>query len=191
VGEPLETSRAKQLAALDPHCQRFIARSPFLLLGTADASGRCDVSPKGDTPGFALVLDEHTLVIPDRPGNRRVDSLANIVRNPQVGLLFVIPGVEETLRVNGRASLVRDPELLERLAFNGKRPLLAIVVRVEEAFLHCARSFKRAHLWEPQTWLARSELPTLAQMIMDQTRTQSCTLEELEQRIDHSYRNLY
>jgi len=122
LGEPSEVARTKQRPALDRHSRAFIERSPFVALGTADAQGRCDVAPKGDAPGFVRVLDDHTLVIPDRPGNRRFDSLANLIANPRVGLLFLIPGVEETLRVNGRARLVRDPVLLDRLAMNGKQP---------------------------------------------------------------------
>ncbi len=191
VGTPSVVALQKQLPALDVHCRAFIARSPFLLLGTSSPAGDCDVSPKGDGPGFVLVLDDNTLVIPDRPGNRRVDSLTNIVENPHVGLLFLSPGVDETLRVNGTAVISRDPELLERLEFNGKRPLLAIVVTVQEAFLHCARSFKRAHLWEPAEWQPRAELPSLARIIMDQTQTTECSLEELESKIEDSNRNLY
>jgi PPOX class probable FMN-dependent enzyme len=191
VGQPSEVAVRKQIPTLDAHCMAFIARSPFLLLGTSSASGACDVSPKGDAPGFALALDERTLVIPDRPGNRRIDSLSNIMDNPRVGLLFLIPGVEETLRVNGRAVISRAPDLLDRTAMNGKRPLLAIVVQVEEAYLHCARSFKRAKLWEPGAHIERAELPSLAAMIMDQAQPTSCTLDELEARIEDSNRNLY
>ena len=130
VGAPSERAVKKQLAALDVHCRSFIAKSPFVLLGTAGPDGRCDVSPKGDRAGFVLVLDEETLVIPDRPGNKRLDSLQNIVTNPHVGLLFLIPRMDETLRVNGTAELVRDDDLLDRLAVEGKRPLLGIVVHV-------------------------------------------------------------
>jgi len=191
VGQPSEVAVRKQLSALDAHCTAYIARSPFLLLGTASASGTCDVSPKGDSPGFVQVLDERTLVIPDRPGNRRIDSLSNIMDNSRVGLLFLIPGVEETLRVNGRAVISRAPDLLDRTAMNGKRPLLAIVVQVEEAFLHCARSFKRAGLWDPEHRTQRAELPSLAAMIMDQAQPTSCTLDELEALVEHSNRNLY
>jgi uncharacterized protein len=191
VGYPSEVAVRKQLSTLDSHCTAFIARSPFLLLGTSSASGNCDVSPKGDLPGFVLVLDERTLVIPDRPGNRRIDSLSNITDNSRVGLLFLIPGVEETLRVNGRAVLSRAPDLLDRTAMNGKRPVLAIVVHVEEAFLHCARSFKRARLWDAEHRIKRSELPSLAAMIMDQAQPTECTLDELEARVEDSNRNLY
>jgi uncharacterized protein len=170
VGTPSERAVKKQLAALDRHCRAFIERSPFVLLGTSGTDGRCDVSPKGDRPGFVHILDDHTLVIPDRPGNRRVDSLQNILGNPYVGLLFMIPGMDETLRVNGTAELVRDEELLVSLAVDGKRPLLGIVVHIEETFLHCARSFLRAQLWDPEHYMPRDQLPSLARMITDQTR---------------------
>ena len=144
LGQPSELVIKKQLPALDHTLPRLHRASPFVLLGTADADGHCDVSPRGDAPGFVLVLDERTLVIPDRPGNRRIDSLRNIVQNGAVGLLFMIPGVEETLRVNGRACIVRDADLLARLEARGKVPTLAIVVEVEEAFLHCAKALKRS-----------------------------------------------
>src|SRR5689334_23365886 len=144
LGHPSELVIKKQLPALDRHCRNYIALSPFMLLGTANAAGDCDVSPRGDAPGFVAVLDDKYIAIPDRPGNRRIDSLRNIVQNGKVGLLFMIPGVEETLRINGRACLTREPALLERLTARGKVPTLAIGVEVEEAFLHCAKAFKRS-----------------------------------------------
>ena len=170
LGYPTERAVQKQLSALDKHCRAFIARSPFVVLSTSNARGGCDASPKGDRPGFVLVQDEHTLVIPDRPGNRRADSLLNILDNPHVGLLFLIPGMGETLRVNGTASLVRDPTLLDELAVDGKRPQLAIVVKVEESFLHCAKALIRSRLWDPERFMPRCEMPSLAQMIQDQIR---------------------
>lgn len=170
VGSPSERAVRKQLASLDAHCRAFIEHSPFLLLGTSGLDGRCDVSPKGDGPGFVLVEDDTTLVIPDRPGNRRFDSLQNIMHNPHVGLLFLIPGMDETLRVNGTAELVRDTDLLQRMAVDRKLPVLAIVVQVEEAFLHCGRSSLRAQVWDPSRRIARSEMPSLSRMIADQTR---------------------
>src|SRR5438093_1779696 len=180
VGEPSERAVKKQIGRLDEHCRSIIAASPFMLLGTASAAGWCDVSPKGDAPGFAAVLGERTLAIPDRPGNKRLDSLKNIVENPRVGLLFIVPGKGETLRVNGRATIVRDPALLARLAFEGKQPLVAIVVAVEEAFAHCSKAFIRSHLWEPERWPDSSALPSIAQMVMDHARPTDVTLEELE-----------
>src|SRR6266542_6641611 len=132
LGYPSERALLKQQGTLDEHSRAFIARSPFLLLATANAAGQCDVSPKGDMPGFVLVLDDQHLVIPDRPGNKRLDGLRNLLANPHVGLIFIVPGREETLRVNGRASIVRDEELLERMVVMDKRPVVAIVVEVEE-----------------------------------------------------------
>ena len=183
LGHPNELSLGKEIYALDEHCRNFIARSPFLLIGTANANGKGDVSPKGDPAGFVQVLDDHTLVIPDRPGNRRADSLVNLIENPQVGLLFLVPGVEETLRVNGTATIVQDEELLARMEVQGKTPQLGIVVEVREAFLHCAKAFKRSHLWDAESQIERSELPSLAKMVVDHTKTESCTLEEMEEYI--------
>ncbi|HEY3107946.1 MAG TPA: pyridoxamine 5'-phosphate oxidase family protein [Chloroflexota bacterium] len=188
VGEPTERAVNKQIDRLDEHCRSIIAASPFMLLGTASATGWCDVSPKGDAPGFVRVLDERTLAIPDRPGNKRLDSLRNIVQNPRVGLLFVVPGKGETLRVNGRATIVRDEPLLASLAFEGKRPLLAVVVEVEEAFAHCSKAFIRSHLWQPESWPDSSALPSIAQMVMDHARPTDLTLEELEAATAEAYR---
>lgn len=159
----------KSLPALDRHATAFIARSPFLCLGTQSPDGRADVSPRGDPAGFVRVLDPRTLAIPDRPGNNRLDSLANIVANPTVGLLFLIPGFDETLRVNGQARLVTDPGLLATLQVNGRIPTLAIVVEVAEVFLHCAKALRRSRLWDPAAVQARQEMPSLMQMLLDQT----------------------
>jgi PPOX class probable FMN-dependent enzyme len=173
---------------LDRHCRAFIARSPFLLIGTANTSGQCDVSPRGDAPGFVLALDDQTLAIPDRPGNRRIDSLCNIVAHGGIGLLFMVPGVEETLRINGRAGIVRDADLLTRLQANGKTPELAIVVAIEEAFLQCPKARKRTRLWDATTWPERSALPTLAQMLHDQVPMPDVTVEELDEAFEQGYR---
>jgi PPOX class probable FMN-dependent enzyme len=187
VGEPSEVARRKQIAVLDRHCRDFIARSPFLLLATSDAAGRCDVSPKGDAAGFVLVLDERRLVIPDRPGNRRLDGMRNILANPHVGLIFLVPRRGETLRVNGRAWVVRDEELLDRLAARGKRPGLAIGVEVEEVFMHCAKAFVRSRLWEPAHWPDLDGLSCAAQMLLDHARPDGMTLEQMERRLQHGY----
>ena len=188
VGEPSERAVKKQIDRLDDHCRAIVAASPFMLLGTASAAGWCDVSPKGDAPGFVRVLDERTLAIPDRPGNKRLDSLMNIVENPRVGLLFMVPGKGETLRVNGRASIVRDRELLGSLAHEGKEPVLAIVVEVEEAFAHCSKAFIRSHLWQPETWPDQAGLPSIARMMMDHAKPEGVTLEELEAQTAEAYR---
>jgi PPOX class probable FMN-dependent enzyme len=187
VGEPSELARKKQLDHLDAHCRAFIAHAPFLLLATADATGRCDVSPKGDAPGFVQVLDDHHLVIPDRPGNKRIDGMRNILENPHVGVIFLVPNKEETLRVNGRAAITRDPALLARMEVGGKRPLLAIGVEVEEVFMHCAKAFRRGGLWQPEKWPDITTMATAACMLFDQTKPEGKTLADIERLLDFSY----
>jgi len=157
----------KTLSALDRHCLAFIERSPFVLIASSNAEGRMDISPKGDAPGFVRVLDEHTLAIPDRPGNQRFDTFRNLFESPRVGLIFLIPGKRETLRISGKAEVVRDSELLTTLAANGRVPALAIAVHVDEAFFHCAKCIIRSHLWQPEQWPPLEGLPTLAQAMKD------------------------
>ena len=168
---PAQTELAanKCLGALDAHAQDFIRRAPFVCIGTQSADHRADVSPRGDPAGFVRVLDPQTLAIPDRPGNNRLDTLVNILANPNVGLLFIIPGFDDTLRVNGRASLMTDPALLAPMAINGRVPRLAIVITVAEVFLHCAKAFRRSHLWDPAHLQDRSTMPSLSKIILDQT----------------------
>ena len=189
-GEPSEVARRKEIPALDVHARTFIARSPFLLLGTAGADGRCDVSPKGDAPGFVRVLDDHHLLVPDRPGNKRLDGMRNILVNPHVGLIFLVPGNDFTLRVNGRAAISRDPALLSSLTAQGKMPILAIGVEVEEVFLHCARSFRRGRLWDQASWPGADALPSMPCMLYDQTGG-AMSLEALEARNAQSLVSLY
>ena len=164
---PLERALRKELDHLDEHCRRFISLSPFMLIASADAHGACDVSPKGGPPGFVRVLDERTLLIPDATGNRRLDSLQNMLQNPQVGLLFLIPRMGETLRASGRVSLTRDPDLLEGLQTGGKPPKLALIVAIEQAYLHCAKCIIRAGLWRTETWPASEALPSGAEILSD------------------------
>lgn len=159
----------KSLRSLDPHAQEFIRRSPFLTIGTQNREGRADVSPRGDPAGFVKVLDDTTLAIPDRPGNNSLDTLSNILANPNVGLLFLVPGFDDTLRVNGTARLSTDPDLLQTMSVNDRTPTLAIVVQVGEVFLHCAKAFRRSRLWDPDARQDRKEMPTLLKMILDQT----------------------
>ena len=187
LGTPSELVLKKQITALDGHCRTFIALAPFVAVATADAAGRADVSPRGDAPGFVQVLDDYRLAIPERPGNRRADTLRNVLQTGRVGLLFIIPGFEETLRVNGRAWLTRDAALLERMTARGKMPPLAIGVAVEEAFLHCAKAFKRSRLWEADSWPSREALPSLASMLLDQAGPCDVTLDELERQVADSY----
>ena len=183
---PLERSLRKSLTKLDAHMRHFISLSPFLCLGTSGDGGG-DVTPRGDSPGFVHVLDDQTLLIPDWPGNNRLDSLTNVVANPNVGLLFLIPGVNETLRVNGVAEISMEPVLLERWTVNGKHPRSAMRVTVREAYLHCAKALMRSKLWEDDYRIERKELPTYAQMLKDQgVTTQS--VDELQAAIDESYR---
>lgn len=179
-GEPTERAVLKEHAALDEHCRAFIARSPFVLIATSGAKGRCDVSPKGDAPGFVHVLDATHLAIPDRPGNRRFDGMTNLLENPHVGLIFLVPGREDTLRVNGRAWIVRDADLLERMAVQGKRPQLAIGVDVEEAFMHCAKAFKRSGLWETDRWPDVTALPSPHRILYDHAPKKDQPFEEYE-----------
>ena len=159
----------KQRHTLGPNAREFIRRSPFFCIGTQGNEGRADVSPRGDAAGFVRILDDSTLAIPDRPGNNRLDTLDNIIANPSVGLLFLIPGYDETLRVNGRARLTTQRDLLEEMAVGERLPKLAIVVEVDEVFLHCAKAFRRSHLWDPGSRQDRSEMPSLMQMILDDT----------------------
>jgi len=178
MGTPSERAIKKESATVDEASRRFIEHSPFLLLATSNSAGQCDVSPKGDAPGFVHVLDERHLVIPDRPGNKRLDGMRNLLDNPHVGLIFLIPGREETLRVNGRASIIRDEDILASLAARDKRPLVAIGVEVEECFLHCPKAFRRSKLWEPAEWPDRSVLPSMACVLYEKLQPAGKTLEE-------------
>ena len=176
---------------LDQHAREFIRRAPFLCLGTQGPEGRADVSPRGDPAGFVRVLSDRQLAIPERPGNNRLDSLSNILANPSVGLLFIIPGFDDTLRVNGRASLVRDPALLESMRVNGRAPALAIVVEVAEVFLHCAKAFRRSRLWDPEAFRDRREMPSLAKMILDQTGgapESDAEMRRIDEDLEEEYR---
>lgn len=165
--EPHDVVVAKTLHKLDKHCGTFIARSPFMIIASSDTQGNVDVSPKGDPEGFVKILDEHTLAIPDRPGNHRADTMNNILQNPKVGLFFVIPGKTEQLRVSGTARIVRDADLLNSMAIREKAPALAIVVNVEEAFFHCSKCMVRSKLWQPEHWPSLEGLPRLADTMVD------------------------
>lgn len=160
---------SKVQTSLDKYACAFIVRSPFLCIGTQNPDGRADVSPRGDPVGFVKILDSKTLAIPDRPGNNRLDTLVNITANPCVGLLFLIPGFEETLRVNGQASLATDPAVLSEMIVNDRTPSLAIIVKVSEVFLHCAKAFRRSKLWSSASLQSRGDMPSLSKMILDQT----------------------
>jgi uncharacterized protein len=160
LGEPADVVRAKVADSLNELTRQFVDRSPFALVATSAPDGTCDVSPRGDPAGFVKVLDERTLLLPERPGNRLADTLRNVLRNPHVGLLFVIPGIGDTLRVNGRATIVTDLELLEPCAVEGKVPKLGLLIEVDEVFTHCSKAFLRSQLWDPERYVDRSELPS-------------------------------
>lgn len=185
---PNEGAVRKELKALDFHCRGFIARSPFVLIGSSDAEGNGDVTPKGDKPGFVAVLDHTTIAIPDRPGNNRLDTLENILRNPAVGLLFLIPGMNETLRVNGDAKITADDALRERLAVEGRAPVSVIVVTVKGAYMHCAKAFMRSELWTPQSWMDRSTLPSLGTILKDQLKLAD-SAAKTDQWLDQVYKD--
>jgi uncharacterized protein len=157
------------MSKLDRHSLNFIAKSPFLTIATANKDGKADVSPRGDPPGFVKPLDARTLIIPDRPGNNRLDTMVNIVENPNVALLLFIPGLEDTLRVAGRARIIKDEALLSRCAVNGRVPKVAIAVEIDEIFFHCAKALKRSHFWGPENRVDKAEMPSLARIILDQT----------------------
>jgi uncharacterized protein len=180
---PGERAVKKQLSSLDRHCRRFIELSPFLVLATTGATGMMDASPRGGVPGFVKVRDERTLLVPDAPGNNRLDSLENVLATGRAGLLFLVPGVDETLRVNGSAVLSRAADDLA-LCTDDRRVKVVVRVSVQEAYLHCAKALMRSHLWNPESQVDRSLLPTLGQMLNDQTGIQAPaeTQEEMIKR---------
>ena len=187
IGPPSELVIRKQLTCLDEHMQTFINESPFFLLGTAGADGKCDVSPRGDPPPVARVVDSETLVIPERNGNRRSDSLRNIIETGRVGLLFLIPGQGETLRINGRACVFQDGALLASMSVRGRQPVVGIGVEPEECYFQCAKALIRSRLWESSSQHRDSSLPCYAQILIDQTKIEGETVESLNQRIEESY----
>jgi PPOX class probable FMN-dependent enzyme len=164
---PTERAVRKELDRLDRHCRRFIALSPFLVMATADANGRLDATPRGGDPGFVEVADDRTLLLPDRPGNNRLDSLTNLTERPDVGLLFMIPGVDETLRVNGAAELRTDADLVQRFQVGRRPPAIVLQITVRQAYLHCAKALMRSRLWDPAARIDRAELPTMGEMMRD------------------------
>lgn len=174
---PAQLNLDKELRYLDGHCRAFIAHAPFAVLGTSDGDGRVDTSPKGGPPGFVTVLDDRTLAIPDMNGNNRIDSLRNIVRCPGVSLLFLIPGIGETLRVVGRAEVSTDPGVLERCHIDDLKPNVAIVVEVTTAYIHCAKALRRSGLWDPDRWPDTSDMASPACMFRDHMRLPGAVAE--------------
>ncbi|MEU0794275.1 MSMEG_1061 family FMN-dependent PPOX-type flavoprotein [Amycolatopsis sp. NPDC005961] len=190
LGAPEEMIEGKKLDHVDKHARRFIAHAPFLALATADATGRTDCSPRGDYPGFVKVLDEHTLALPDRPGNKIADSFRNIAENDGVGLMFLIPGMREVLRVNGSAYVTDDPDVLARMRTEAKAPMLAIIVEVAEAYFHCGRALLRSRLWDPASQALAAEMPSAGEIVTDQLRV-AVDPAVFDQILEDSYRKLY
>ncbi len=178
LGEPMQRALEKDRASFSPEHRSWLAASPFCLVATSDASGRCDVSPKGDPAGFGLVVDDTTLAIPERPGNKRADGFANILQNPHVGLIFFIPGRGDTLRVNGRAKLLADAPYADQMIVKGHKPVVILEVDVEQIFFHCSKAFLRSSLWKPETW-APEAVPSRAVIAKSLERPDD-SMEELE-----------
>nr|WP_228531424.1 pyridoxamine 5'-phosphate oxidase family protein [Micromonospora sp. ANENR4] len=185
IGTPMPRAAAKDRRTLHERDREWLAASPFCLIATAGADGTCDVSPKGDPPGFALVLDDTTIAIPERPGNRRADGYRNILANPHVGLIFLIPGRTDTLRINGRARLISDAPWFADMEVKGHRPLLAVEVAIEQIFYHCAKAFLRSELWQPETWQP-DVLPTRARLIKE-VEAPAESLADLERHYGPAY----
>jgi len=183
----------KCLDHIHEHARTFIERSPFMLIGSQSADGHADVTPRGDPAGFVKVLDDNkTLLIPDRPGNNRIDTLRNLVSNPRIGLIFLIPGFDETMRVNGQAQLTRDPELLMSMAVKGRVPKIAIAVRVEEVYIHCAKAIRRAKIWDQSAYQERSEFPSMAKVMLDHTYgapDDPDVMKQIDDNMDAFYRD--
>ncbi|WP_342552444.1 MSMEG_1061 family FMN-dependent PPOX-type flavoprotein [Paenibacillus sp. FSL R7-0652] len=165
VGESSERVRNKVIPFVDSHVKKFIAKSPLFFLSTSDQNGKCDVSPRGGDPGFVHVMDPYRLVYPERPGNRRIDSLLNILSDPGVGMLFAIPGLNEVLRINGTACITKDEEFIAGMNWSGKTIGAAVIVEVEECFIHCPRAFSQAGLWDTETWANSEDLPSVSELL--------------------------
>jgi hypothetical protein len=191
TGGPSERAVMKERGRLDDQSRAFIGLSPFLLLATSGADGTCDVSPKGDAPGFVHVVDDERLVIPERNGNKRMDSMKNLLTNSHIGLLFVVPGLDYTLRINGRAWITRDPQLLDSMTAHGVVPKLAVGVEVQQAYFHCVKSFRRSGLWAHATWPSADALPSYACTVFNQIKPANGTVDDWEQQIKESDAKLY
>ena len=185
---PAETTQQKVLGAIDQHARTFIDASPFVLIGTTSTDGSGDVSPKGGPAGFVVVLDDHRLAIPDLAGNNLLDSITNIVNGSGIGLLFIVPGVDETLRVNGHAYLTTDPAVLDACAVRDRRPKAAIGVTVTQQYMHCAKAFRRSELWSADSWPDRAALPSLGCILRDQISAISeLSAESIDENLELSY----
>jgi PPOX class probable FMN-dependent enzyme len=188
LGAPTERSVAKVVQVIDEHARRFIAHAPFVFIASAGPDGMLDISPKGDPAGFVKVLDERTLAVPDRPGNRRLDTYRNVLSNPNVGLIFVIPGVTYTLRMAGKAIIVRDAELREVMAVNRKLPEHILVIEISHVLSHCPKCMVRSGMWQPEAWPDTSNLPSFAEMLVAHAKLAD-TVEEMQAIIDTGTRD--
>lgn len=186
--EPHDIAVKKVLAELDKHSRHFIELSPFLVLSTVRADGYCDASPRGDAPGFVRILDDNNLFLPDRPGNNRLDSLTNILKNPGIGVLFMIPGLEETLRVNGNATIVSDIGLLETSIVKGKTPKSGLKIDINEVYIHCGKSIRRSKIWDTETHIKKGVYPSIGKLIADQGAAPGRSVEELDKDEEEGYR---
>jgi PPOX class probable FMN-dependent enzyme len=189
LGFPSVLVQNKAIEYLDPHCISFISKSPMIFISTSSQDGKCDVSPRGDEAGFVHVIDKTHLIIPERPGNRRLDSMLNILNNPHAGIIFIIPGLKETLRVNGSACITRDPELLSSLSARGKTPHLAIGLKVEECYIHCAKAFMRSNLWNQDYWIDKLDKPDISRVVSDHARLKEFDRDKVAEALMDSYSN--
>lgn len=190
-GDAHRVTYDKSIDFIDEHIRQFLALSTFLTIASIDAEGRMDVSPKGDPPGFVKVIDDHTIAIPDRPGNRRADTHTNVLQNPAVALICFVPGMDETMRMNGTASLTTDPELLATMKVNGHIPEVALLVHVEEAFIHCGKAPKRGRLWDPEARIDRSIYPKLGDVVFDHGKAErhGVTRDAMREMAQDDYEN--
>lgn len=190
-GKPSQMMLDVKMTKLDAQAKAFLQLSPFALIGTHDAKGKTDVSPRGDHPGFALVLDDETIVIAERLGNRLADSMKNILETGEIGTLFVVPGFGESMRINGRGALIYDAEIMQQLAVGDKVPAVGILIKIEEVFVHCARCMLRSELWKQETWPDRDSWASLAELMMDQQHPEGVTLAQMEAEVESDYKTLY
>ncbi|MFK7983341.1 MAG: pyridoxamine 5'-phosphate oxidase family protein [Saprospiraceae bacterium] len=188
LGTPSEVVKNKTITVIDKYCRKFIEHSPFLTIASTNGKGETDVSPKGDPAGFVKILDEKTLAIPERLGNKRADTFVNILHNPSIGLLFFIPGIKETLRVNGKAQIVTDLAIREQLTVKNRLPQFVLIVHVEEAFMHCSKCMVRSKLWTDIDPDIRQKVPTLAEIIIDHAKLEA-PVDQVEMYLKESVKN--
>ena len=187
IGEPKPAIANKEMQELDRHFRHFISLCPFLCISTADADGNQDLSPRGDPPGFVKILDDKTILIPDRKGNRRVDTMRNILENPNVGLMLMLPGIEEIVRINGKATITENAALLTDCAVDGRAPALGILVKIDDVFFHCAKAIIRSKLWEPGTLITRADFPTYGEIVRDQREPEG-DVDMINARLKHTHK---